>query len=78
MTYEVFVWVPSKGWKSIMRTRIQQKAIKLAMEFVPLEVKLTNHSLRRTWHSGQCHTPLMNTKCLHQIEDLNESINAQV
>lgn len=75
MMYEVFVWVPSKGWKLLRRTSNLRDAIDKAVEFTPLEVKLTDKVKNRTWHSGQCHTPLRNTKQLDQIERLNDSLS---
>lgn len=38
--YEVFLWVPSRGWKLITRTKNKHTAARTALNFVPLEVKL--------------------------------------
>lgn len=65
--FEVFVWVPSKGWKLVYKTKDQKKATERALEFVPLEVKLSTPS-GRSYHSGVCHTPLDKANWLEQIE----------
>lgn len=66
--FEVFVWVPSKGWKLVLRTKNQRKAIETALEFAPLEVKLSLPNGGERF-SGRCHIPLTETNLLTQIED---------
>lgn len=59
--WEVFVWVPTKGWKLVKKfmRKDHRKATAFALQFVPLEVKLVSPS-GRTWQSGYCHVPLTN------------------
>jgi hypothetical protein len=54
--FEVFLWVPSKGWKSLLRTRIFAKAYARAHEFLPLEIKLSCPD-GRSLPGGNTHVP---------------------
>lgn len=74
--WEVFVWVPTKGWKRISRTRSRKVAISRALDFVPLEVKLRDQN-GRTWCSGQLHMPDQNVPAMTQIEELADQLLAQ-
>jgi hypothetical protein len=71
--YEVFVWVPSKGWKKILGTKSQRKAVERALEFTPLEVKLTDGQ-GRMWCSGIFHEAVDGSIRLAPIEKLNETL----
>jgi hypothetical protein len=42
--YEVYLWVPTKGWKLLVRTRSCRKAVEKALVFRPLEVKMSTPS----------------------------------
>jgi hypothetical protein len=70
---EVYLWVPSKGWKKILSTKSLRKAIATALEFVPLEVRLQDKD-GRSWSSGCAHIQLRGCNTLEQIERLNDSL----
>jgi len=54
--YDVYVWVPSKGWKKLLSTRDEVKALRKAAEFLPLEVKVRYPSdLGRVIYGGILH-----------------------
>lgn len=53
--YDVFVWVPTKGWKLIRKVKTAQAAYDLANEFLPLEVKVSCPN-GRTFQAGSVHT----------------------
>jgi hypothetical protein len=42
--YEVYIWVPTKGWKLVRRTRSRDTAVSVAHDFEPLEVKIRTPS----------------------------------
>jgi len=64
--YEVFVWVPGKGWKLVKRSRSRDAALRVADSWQPLEVKLRTPEQSphwgRTFYGGWCHTILEGTK----------------
>ncbi len=39
--WEVFIWVPTKGWKLVKSTPDKRRAVEVAKEFEPLEVKVS-------------------------------------
>ncbi|HEY7310463.1 MAG TPA: hypothetical protein VH643_13950 [Gemmataceae bacterium] len=49
--YEAFVWVPTKGWKLLKRTKLRSKALEAAWEFEPLEVRVTMNGVE-IWKGG--------------------------
>ncbi len=55
--WELFLWVPGKGWKLIRKFRLRDKAVDAAVTFEPLEVKLTDPA-GRSYYGGVCHSPL--------------------
>ncbi len=42
--FEVFVWVPTRGWKLVGRYKTEEKAVERAEEFDPLETRLSRPS----------------------------------
>ncbi len=42
--YEIFVWVPTKGWKLVAKHSDNLSAYEHAREFEPLEVMVANPS----------------------------------
>ena len=68
--YEVWLWIPTKGWKTIVRTKNEQKAIEMALTLVPLEVRLLTPE-GRSYYSGILHCRTMSDKLvqMEQIED---------
>jgi hypothetical protein len=75
--YGVFLWIPSKGWKHLLNTKSQRKAIDFALSLTPLEVQLQDpHG--RLWKSGICHVALNGCHSIAQIESLNDSISVPV
>lgn len=38
--YKVNLWVPTKGWKLVKRTRTEAEALAFARSLLPLEVKV--------------------------------------
>jgi hypothetical protein len=49
----VYVWVPTKGWKLVRRVRGEERAVALAQEFEPLEVTVSSPSRGRFYYGGK-------------------------
>lgn len=78
--YEIYVWVPTKGWKLVRKHRDADKARESANDFLPLEVKVCNTRTGRSWHGGALCMPLEaeGFNNLHKItERMHEAEDAQ-
>ena len=66
--YEIFVWVPSKGWKLLRKCKEKAKAIALAREWEPLEVMVRSPSGTRRY-AGILHLPSHNVKYVDTLDE---------
>ena len=55
--YQLFVWVPTKGWKLIKGSQDRDKLVKLADELEPLETKILNTSTGSSTYGGRLCMP---------------------
>lgn len=57
---DLFVWVPTKGWKLVRKFKRLDDAIEAAKEFLPLEVKVTAKT-GRSYYGGRLQLTDYNT-----------------
>lgn len=76
--WEVFVWVPTKGWKSVLRCRKAEAAVEKAREMEPLEVKVVA-PYGRSYHCGKVvMVDHSSTPCADTLIGLEESLGLVV